>query len=329
MKTLPRIPAVLAAALAVGIALSGCASAEGGYTSADQAPQHGGAMPLEAAADGEADADTTERQALVITGTVVVTVDDPITAAEQATELTVAAGGRVDARTEYAPKDGEAGWATLVLRVPADALEELRAQFAELGSVDETDFSSVDVGTQQRDLETRITTLRASIARYTAWLADADTTADLIQLESAIAERQNELERLEAQQRVLADQVAMSTVTLELRSEALAPPAEGPDNFWDGLVVGWNAFVGFWAGFAVVLGVMLPWLVILAIAAVVTVLLVRRTRRAEAAAVAFTPAAATEPSPPSPTPAPTPATPSSTPPTPETPASDVADQTPN
>src|SRR5690606_40423820 len=70
-------------------------------------------------------------------------------------------------------------------------------QLKELGTVEETDFSSVDVGTQQRDLDTRITTLRASIARYTSWLADADTTADLIQLEQAIAERQNELESLD------------------------------------------------------------------------------------------------------------------------------------
>lgn len=287
MKTSPRIPAVLAAALAVGIALTGCAA-----SSADYAPQSGsGGMSNEVVtSDGaaaEADAAAADR-ALVVTGRVVVTADDPIAAAERATALTIAAGGRVDARTEYAPKDGNAGWATLVLRVPADALDELRGTFTELGTVDETDFSSVDVGTEQRDLETRISTLRASIARYTTWLADADTTADLIQLESAIAERQNELERLEAQQRALADQVAMSTVTLELRSEALAPPPEGPDNFWDGLVVGWNAFVGFWAGFAVVLGVMLPWLVVLAVAAVVTVLLVRRVRRAESAAVTLT-----------------------------------------
>lgn len=301
MRQASRIPVVLAAALALGIALSGCASSGGGaYTSssADEASR-GGSMPLEVIADGEADAVAAD-QALVVTGTVVVTTDDPIAASERATAMTVAAGGRVDARTEFAPRGGDAGRATLVLRVPADALEELRAQLSELGSVDETDFSSVDVGTQQRDLETRIATLRASIARYTAWLADADTTADLIQLESAIAERQNELESLEAQQRALADQVAMSTVTLELRSEALAPPPAGPGDFWEGLVVGWNAFIGFWAAFAVVLGVLLPWLVILGLGGLVTVLLVRRARRADAAAPVGAAASAAVPAPPAP-----------------------------
>lgn len=163
--------------------------------------------------------------------------------------------------------------------MPADAVEDVREQLKELGTVDETSFDAVDVGTRQRDLETRITTLRASIARHTGWLAEADTTSDLIELESAISERQNELESLEAQQRTLADQVAMSTITLELRSGALAPPPEGPENFWEGLVVGWNAFVGFWAALAIGLGVALPWLVVIAAAVVAVVVVLRRTGR--------------------------------------------------
>ncbi|HLU63369.1 MAG TPA: DUF4349 domain-containing protein, partial [Protaetiibacter sp.] len=230
------------------------------------------------ASDGEQNAAAAD-QALVITGTVTITADDPIAASEKATAIARAAGGRVDARTEYAPRDGDAGSATLTLRVPADAVEDVRDQLKELGTVEETDFSSVDVGTQQRDLDTRITTLRASIARYTSWLADADTTADLIQLEQAIAERQNELESLEAQQRALDDKVAMSTITLQLRSVALAPPPDGPDTFWEGLVVGWNGFVAFWGGVAVALGVGLPWLVVLGVVLTAVVLLVRRAGR--------------------------------------------------
>jgi hypothetical protein len=281
MRHIPRTTAALAAVLAAGIALSGCAAGSAGSdaaadrgTTAEQAPQSAGGGTVDFA-DGEQDA-AADGQALVITGTVTITAEDPIAASEEATSITLAAGGRVDARTEYAPRDGDAGSATLTIRVPADEVEGVREQLKELGTIEQTDFSSVDVGTQQRDLDTRITTLRASIARYTSWLADADATADLIQLESAIAERQNELESLEAQQRALADQVAMSTITLELRSEALAPPPEGPKNFWEGLVVGWNAFAGFWAAVAIALGVGLPWLVILGVALAVIVLLARR-----------------------------------------------------
>jgi hypothetical protein len=278
MRHISRTTAALAAVLAAGIALSGC-SAGADYSGASDGGSTAERAPLavdaaDTASDGEQNAAAAD-QALVITGTVTITADDPIAASEKATAIARAAGGRVDARTEYAPRDGDAGSATLTLRVPADAVEDVRDQLKELGTVEETDFSSVDVGTQQRDLDTRITTLRASIARYTSWLADADTTADLIQLEQAIAERQNELESLEAQQRALDDKVAMSTITLQLRSVALAPPPDGPDNFWEGLVVGWNGFVAFWGGVAVALGVGLPWLVVLT----VVVLLVRRAGR--------------------------------------------------
>lgn len=282
MRHISRTTAALAAVLAAGIVLSGC-SAGADYSGASDGGSTAERAPLavdaaDTASDGEQNAAAAD-QALVITGTVTITADDPIAASEKATAIALAAGGRVDARTEYAPRDGDAGSATLTLRVPADAVEDVRDQLKQLGTVEETDFSSADVGTQQRDLDTRITTLRASIARYTSWLADADTTADLIQLEQAIAERQNELESLEAQQRALDDKVAMSTITLQLRSVALAPPPDGPDNFWEGLVVGWNGFVAFWGGVAVALGVGLPWLVVLGVVLTVVVLLVRRAGR--------------------------------------------------
>jgi hypothetical protein len=292
MRHIPRTTAALAAVLAAGIVLSGCSAgslaSSGGADSgtAEHAPQPA-APDLESSGGEDAAA---EDRALVITGTVTITTEDPIAASERATEITLAAGGRIDARTEYAPRDGDAGRATLTLRVPAASVEDVREQLKELGTVDETSFDAVDVGTRQRDLETRITTLRASIARYTGWLAEADTTSDLIELESAISERQNELESLEAQERALADQVAMSTITLELRSEALAPPPEGPENFWEGLVVGWNAFVGFWAALAIGLGVALPWLVVIAAVVVVVVVVLRRTgRRTTGAAPASVP----------------------------------------
>ncbi|QNO38031.1 DUF4349 domain-containing protein [Protaetiibacter sp. SSC-01] len=297
MRHIPRTAAVLAALAAATLALSGCsASFEGASDSGgtgQQAPQ---------AVDGESrgaadEAASPEDRALVITGTVTVTAEDPIAAAALATEIAASVGGRVDARTEYAARDGEGGSARLTLRVPADSVDEVRERLDELGTVDQTDFSTVSVGERQRDIESRITTLTASIARFTAWLATAETTADLISLETAIADRQAQLETLEAEQRALADQVAMSTITLTLRAEGVAPPPEGPTNFWEGLVAGWNAFVGFWAGVAVGLGVALPWLVLLAVGVVAAVYVARRVGRG-AAPTAAPPGAPMPPAPP-------------------------------
>ena len=60
--------------------------------------------------------------------------------------------------------------------------------------------------------------------------------------------------------------------------------------FWTGLVAGWDAFVGFWSGVLVVVGVLLPWLVTAGIITVVIVYLVRWSPPAgRAAAAAGTP----------------------------------------
>ncbi|MEO6114812.1 MAG: DUF4349 domain-containing protein, partial [Pseudolysinimonas sp.] len=136
----------------------------------------------------------------------------------------------------------------------------------------------------------RIDALRASVTRLLQLEASATDTTNLIAIETAISDRQGELESLEAQQRGLNDQISMSTITLNLRSDAAAPPIK-PADFWTGLGAGWGAFAAFWAGALVVFGVLLPWLVFLAVAAVVTVAIVRLARRraARVAAKAVTP----------------------------------------
>ncbi|TXK19451.1 DUF4349 domain-containing protein [Homoserinibacter sp. GY 40078] len=281
MRHIRRSSALLVAVVASAILLSGCSAQQYGsggdiaVDSADGEVVSGGDTGEAGSAEEPGEAD----RAVVITGSIVITVDDPIEAATDATAIVTEAGGRVDARNEIAPRDDEEASATLTLRVPADSVEEVRAQLAELGDVDETQFDAVEVGATQRDLEVRIRTLRTSIARYTDWLSDATETTDLIKLETAIADRQTQLETLEAEQRALADQIAMSTITLHLRSEGLAPPPEGPSSFVEGVAVGWNAFVGFWAGVAVAAGIGLPWLLLLGAIAAAIVVVVRRASK--------------------------------------------------
>jgi hypothetical protein len=277
--------------LAAALALTGCSAAGG---AADQSGGDSGeyTAPQEAQAPGIADGDaatdesgsltsTADRQ-VIISGTVTVTADDPIAASRDAVRIVEAAGGRVDGRTEYAPTEYDQGSATLQLRIPADKLTATLDKLEELGRADEVALSSSDVTVESQDLDARIKALRASIERLNGLMAQATDIEDLITLESAISSRQGELESLEAQQRYLADQVSMSTISLYLRSDAEAPKTT-PGDFWSGLATGWNAFVGFWAGLLVVLGVLLPWLVTLALIAALVIWIVRRRRRPAAA----------------------------------------------
>jgi hypothetical protein len=218
---------------------------------------------------------------VITTGWVTVIVEHPLDAASEATRITETAGGRVDGRTEYAPVDGRRGSAMLTLRLPADKLTAVLDDLKELGQVDEVSLNSADVTMETRDLDARISALEAAVERLLALMSNATTTEALIQLETAITDRQAELDSLKSQQRYLADQVSMSTITLNLVSTQDAP-VDDPNTFLDGLEAGWNGFVAFFAGLLVVLGVLVPWLVLAAIITFVIVVIVRRRRRAKA-----------------------------------------------
>ncbi|MGE3194317.1 MAG: DUF4349 domain-containing protein [Microbacteriaceae bacterium] len=283
--------------LAAALALTGCSAAGGSagdYSVPESAPNvadgSAGGDSGEIAADGDTGIDTTavDRQ-VVITGNVTITADEPLKASREAVRIVEAAGGRVDGRTEYAPSDTDEGSAQLTLRIPADKLTSVLESLEKLGRADEVSLSTSDVTVQTQDLDARINSLRASIERLNGLIAQATSIDDLITLEHEISTRQAELESLEAQQRYLADQVAMSTISLYLRSDAQAPPTD-PDSFWDGLGAGWGAFVAFWAGLLVVLGVLLPWLITFGLIALIIILIVRaRRRRAEARTAALAP----------------------------------------
>lgn len=233
-----------------------------------------------AVSDGDSGSFSAEESArdVIVTGSMTVTADDPIAASREAVRLVESAGGRVDGRSEYAPANGDQGSATLILRIPADKLQGVLDDLADLGRADEISTNTSDVTVQVADLESRIATQRGIIDRLNGMFAQATTIADLITLETTIAEHQATLEDLEAQQRSVDDQVALSTLSLYLRSEAEAPVQE-PMDFLSGLSAGWGAFVGFFSGLLVALGVLLPWLITAGLISAAIVLFVRWNRR--------------------------------------------------
>ncbi|MGW8483762.1 DUF4349 domain-containing protein [Microbacterium sp. NPDC055903] len=268
-----RFPAI-ALSIAALLALVGCSAAD---EAADSAI---GAGPV---AGGNAVATETDAvdPAVVITGSIRVRVDDPVVAADAASTIVEQADGAISGRQEFVADEGGSSSAELTLRIPADRVDEVRDALRELGTILETSLVSTDVSAAQRDLTARISTLRASITRFTEWLGTASKTSDLIELESEIATRQSELEALEAEQRTLADQVSLSTITLLLTEEHSAPTTE-PSDFGHALTLGWTGFLGFWTGLGLVLATALPWLVLLGAIAGTTAWLMRRRARRKA-----------------------------------------------
>lgn len=306
MTTITRrrllVPALAGAAVTVAL-LAGCTAQGSGESGsyvpmAPQAPVDEPQMLVEGDAGDAAksDASTSAERAVITTGWMQVTVDDPVAGAAEAVKLTEAAGGRVDSRSETPGTDTQPASASLTLRIPADELDGVVDELRELGRVDQITTNASDVTTQQQDLDARIEALTASVDRLEQLLAQAATTSDLVAIESELTTRQAELDSLTQQRAWLADQVDYSTLTVDLVTEGVAPTA-GPDDFWSGLVAGWEALVAFGSAALVALGVALPWLAVLAVVAALIVGVVLGAtapgrRRAKAAAEAHAAAAA-------------------------------------
>jgi hypothetical protein len=294
--------------LLLALALTGCTSGGDSGSTSDAVgtiqPEPARAPESDTSADmGAGDAMSTEQfttselpgsvtadagRQVVTTGFVTLTAEDPIAASTEAVQIVERAGGRVDGRTEQAPSNGDKGRASLTLRIPTDKLTAILGQLKELGRNASVQLSDVDVTTEVQDLDARITALSASVDRLVALLSTATDTAVLIDLETALSDRQGQLESMESQRRLLADQVAMSSVTLELVSPADAPePA--PDTFWDAVLAGLMGFGAFFTGLFFALGYALPWLALIAILVTVAMVVRRRRRHAATAATAAHP----------------------------------------
>lgn len=282
-----RAPIAAASAALLALLLAGCtagqdSSSEGGTPGVAPQPDVGVEAPAEGGdASGEElvpQQPAEDDRSVITTGWLTMTVDDPVDSASDVASIVDRAGGRVDSRSETPGTDTQQARATLVVRIPADDFDPVLADLRELGEVDSVQVDASDVTQQQQDLDARIEALEASVDRLLALLADATTTADLIAIESELSSRQAELDSLVAQRDWLADQVDYSTLTVELLSEGIAPDA-GPDDFWSGLLAGWEALVGFLSGLLVVAGVLLPWVgLLLVIAGIITVIVILATR---------------------------------------------------
>ena len=124
-----------------------------------------------------------------------------------------------------------------------------------------------DVTAQGADLDARIEALEVSIARLRQLLATAETTKDLIDIESELTARQAELDSLVAQRAVLSDQVAQSTLTVSI-SPSSESPTWTPPGFVSGLESGWNALRTVTATLVTLAGFLLPFVGALAVIAV-------------------------------------------------------------
>lgn len=238
---------------------------------------------------------------IVATASASVEVDDITRATEQITAIADDAGGYVEALSLGAdgrivpqemydsgtslPYPQTNAWVSL--RVPAAQLDAVLAALTDVGEVTSSQLDRRDVTSEAVDLRARIDALRTSVERLESLMADATSTSDLLAAESALAERQAQLESYEQQLKHLEDQVGMSSLTVSLYEPGEVVKAD-PAGFGDGIAAGWNGLVATLNGIVIALGFLLPWLGVIALIGLV-VWLSRRAVRRRAAARAASP----------------------------------------
>ena len=299
------LPALIAAA-ALLVPLSACTAAapmdarslttvEPG-SDARPAPATGGtdAGATEGATvDGAAPGASVDRS-VIRTGDLSLTVDDPARAADRVSELVVGLDGTVESENVTRAGAGNAESATLTVRVPEARLDETFDALSEVGTVTSQSRSAVDVTAQRVDLQARVEALQASVDRLSALMRGAASTSELIEAESALSQRQQELDGLRAQLQSLEGEVEEATIFVTLSAPS-ALPGGGPATFWEGLVAGFGSLGTAAAGALVLLGVLLPWLVVAAIVAGAVWVIVRGAQRRRARRDPATPGAVVQP----------------------------------
>ncbi|HYO20370.1 MAG TPA: DUF4349 domain-containing protein, partial [Dermatophilaceae bacterium] len=133
-------------------------------------------------------------------------------------------GGPVPLQEGSESPSPQTGFGTLTLSVPADKLDTALDQISkQVGTVLSRSTSSQDVTAQYVDTESRLKTMRASVARVRALMTQAKDIGQVVALESELSRRQADLESLESQLGALKNSVERSTLTVSLSTPGNEP----------------------------------------------------------------------------------------------------------
>ncbi|RSS80620.1 DUF4349 domain-containing protein [Streptomyces sp. WAC06614] len=272
--------ALAVVALSGALALTGCAAeGEGGAkSSADRAavapgaPQAqgegakgaAGSAPSAAAgasgAPGTPGAPAVVRPHVIRTATLALESPDAQKALAAARTAAEGAGGYVGDESTERAKDGTVT-STMTLRVPNERFDAVLAGLEGGGKLRSRKVEAQDVTEKVTDVDSRVRSAQASVARVREMMEKASGLGDVVMLEGELSRRQADLEALLAQQTTLKDRTALGTITLRVSEPVPAAAGAGkkPDpGFTDALKGGLHVFVVLLKWLAVAAGAVLP-----------------------------------------------------------------------
>jgi hypothetical protein len=221
-----------------GLAAGGGTTGGGADLGSVPAPQAADALtPLPATAGASTSTDT-DGARVVKTGTLSLRVDEGKVGVTVQRLQVLVAGLRGYVADSSSEESGDHPTASLTVRVPVASFDALRSQVRSLKvKVLSEQASGKDVTASYADTRAQIQSLTAARSRYLDILSRARTIAETLSVQQRVDDVQQQIDRLEGQRRVLADQSDYGTLTLDVSEtgdEVLVAKAKGGwSKAWD------------------------------------------------------------------------------------------------
>lgn len=176
--------------------------------------------------------------------------------------------------------------ASLTVRIPAERVDEFTEEMSGIANVVSTNLSREDITLSYVATESRVKALQTEEARLLELMEQAETMADLLEIESRLTDVRYELENRASQLRLYDNQVDYATIYLSIDEVQEYTPVEEP-TVWERISGGFvSSIKGVGNGLLDLLVWVLaksPYLVILGGVTVGVVVLVRKRKARKAA----------------------------------------------
>ncbi|MDZ8088630.1 MAG: DUF4349 domain-containing protein [Nostoc sp. DedQUE12b] len=226
---LPRTSALFISALLGGMIFTSCASSD---RSTNQAlPQMAAPMAGDGAVNqltarensisqkAEAAPIARSRPQLIKKAAIsltVASVDQTVDAVSQI--INQQQGDLIGLKQQQPKNDNPRYTATIQLRIPENRLEPTLEQLAKLGTVNSRNITAEDVGDRLVDFQARLTNLQKTEANLQKIMDRAGSVRDVLSVAQELSNVRQTIEQIDAQLKSLQNQVAYSTITLNLEA---------------------------------------------------------------------------------------------------------------
>ncbi|WP_331001023.1 DUF4349 domain-containing protein [Nostoc commune] len=222
---LPRTSALFVSALLGGVIFTSCASSS--QLANKQLPQiaaDGAANPAPAressiSQKSEAAPIARSRPQLIKKAAISLTVNSVDKTVDAVSQIINKQQGDLIGLKQQQPKsDNPRYTATIQLRIPENRLEPTLEELAKLGTVESRNITAEDVGDRLVDFQARLTNLQKTEANLQKIMDRAGSVIDVLSVAQELSNVRETIEQINAQLKSLQNQVAYSTITLNLEA---------------------------------------------------------------------------------------------------------------